>query len=66
MRYSRVFDELTDTSFPRRKHSPDPNHWLWYVHFAGVRIGHRAYRILARSPLTILLRGVRNGWGWDN
>lgn len=60
MRYRTAFDDLTGYALPRRKYAP--RHWLTRVYFAGSACGHRAWCALARSPLTVFARGVRDGW----
>jgi hypothetical protein len=62
MRYEHAFDEITDCILPRRKFLSHPEHWLVPIYFFGSRVGHRAWRMLMRSPLTVLWHGVKDGW----
>jgi hypothetical protein len=63
MRYREAFDYLTDFALPRRKYAP--KHWLVPLYFFGVRVGWQVKRALTRTPLSILARGIRDGWGDD-
>jgi hypothetical protein len=60
MKYQETFDYLTDCALPRRKYAPD--NFLTALYFFSSRVGSRAWCLLARSPLTVLWHGLRDGW----